>query len=118
MTTALVCGGRDLDWIYDDALRALDEAWRVHCQFDNLVTGDAAGADEIARSWAKSRKMPCRVFYADWERYGKGAGHIRNQEMLDKGCPDIVFAFPGGPGTADMMSRTVRAKIKLVRLTP
>jgi hypothetical protein len=35
------------------------------------------------------------VYQADWKRYGR-AGPIRNQEMLDKGKPDVVIACPGG----------------------
>ena len=31
----------------------------------------------------------------DWEKYGKAAGPIRNQQMIDKGKPDLVVAFPG-----------------------
>ena len=37
------------------------------------------------------------------EKHGNAAGPIRNQRMLDHGKPDIVVAFPGGSGTADMV---------------
>ena len=40
---------------------------------------------------------------ADWKQYGRGAGPIRNREMLQYSEPDIVVAFPGGAGTADMI---------------
>jgi hypothetical protein len=41
-------------------------------------------------------------YIADWNRLGPGAGHIRNQRMIDEGKPDAAVAFPGGTGTADM----------------
>ena len=47
---------------------------------------------------------------ADWTKHGKAAGPIRNQKMLDE-CPDLVVAFPGGKGTADMVRRAMKAGI-------
>jgi len=48
-------------------------------------------------------------FPADWKSYGKGAGPIRNQLMLDEGKPDLVLAFhndiSSSRGTADMIRR-------------
>ena len=46
--------------------------------------------------------------------HGKGAGPIRNQRMLDAGQPDLVVAFEGGRGTADMITRTKRAGIEIL----
>ena len=46
----------------------------------------------------------------------KSAGHIRNQVMLDKGKPDVVVAFPGGRGTADMVRRAEGAGIEVRRI--
>lgn len=42
---------------------------------------------------------------------GKAAGPIRNQRMLDEGKPDLVVAFPGGRGTADMVRRAKAAGV-------
>jgi DNA-binding MurR/RpiR family transcriptional regulator len=51
---------------------------------------------------------------ADWEAYGKAAGPIRNQRMLDEGKPDLVIAFsdlPTTSGTYDMIKRAKAAGI-------
>ncbi len=50
---------------------------------------------------------------ADWANYGKGAGHIRNQQMLDSGI-DLAIEFPGGRGTADMRRRLDKAGVKVI----
>jgi hypothetical protein len=42
---------------------------------------------------------------ADWEKHGKAAGPLRNEEMLIDYKPKRVIAFPGGKGTADMKHR-------------
>jgi YspA, cpYpsA-related SLOG family len=93
----LVCGGRDFkNWkaIYD-ALDALP--------VETLIEGGAPGADLIARDWAMSRLIPVETYEAEWERDGNAAGPIRNRKMLTDGRPDLVLAFPGGPGTSSMI---------------
>jgi UDP-N-acetylmuramoylalanine-D-glutamate ligase len=64
-----------------------------------LAQGGASGADALARQWAEARQIPCRQFNADWQRFKKVAGPIRNREMLTNFRPDLVIAFPGGKGT-------------------
>lgn len=108
----LVTGGRD----YKN--RTL-----VHATLENypyislLVEGGAQGADRLAREWALHRKVPQRTFHADWKQHGKSAGPKRNQQMLDETKPDLVIAFPGGAGTADMVRRAEVANIKVLRVT-
>ena len=51
---------------------------------------------------------------ADWKKYGKSAGPLRNQRMIDEGKPDLVVAFPGGVGTADMISRAKAYNISVL----
>lgn len=105
VTTVLVCGGRD----YDDyekvraTLNAL-KPWRV-------IHGGARGADNLADRWAQYCGIACEVYEADWETHGKAAGPMRNQKMLDDGKPDLVVAFPGGRGTADMVRRAKKAGV-------
>ncbi|HEV7285225.1 MAG TPA: DUF2493 domain-containing protein [Kaistia sp.] len=101
----LVCGGRD----FADrprlnvALDGLKPSFLIH--------GGAPGADALADYWADIRGIPHRTFPADWNTHGKAAGPIRNQRMIDEGKPDLVIAFPGGRGTADMIRRAKAAGI-------
>ncbi len=78
-----------------------------------IIEGGAKGADELARSWARINSVPCYTYRADWDQYGKAAGSIRNQTMLDDGKPDRVLAFPGGTGTADMVRRAKKANLPI-----
>lgn len=101
----LVCGGRkytDAETI-DKVLSTLDITILAH--------GGATGADSLAGEWAHRNHIPCNVFSADWRKYGKGAGPERNQRMLDQFKPDLVLAFPGGRGTADMVKRALAAGV-------
>lgn len=108
----LVCGGRH----YDDQAyfdRVMDkismDLQRVVC----IIQGGATGADMLARGWAAERMLPCMTFHVQpyWERFGKRAGRIRNEWMLEYGQPDLVVAFPGGNGTAHMVQIATEAGI-------
>lgn len=109
----LVCGGRD----YADRERVFATLDELHARtpISAIMHGNAKGADSLADDWAKGR---CWTYYypADWRTHGKAAGPIRNQEMLDDGEPGLVVAFPGGPGTADMVRRAKAAGVKVVEV--
>jgi len=86
-----VCGGRtynDKERLYS-MLDRYDEkhgiAW--------MVSGGAKGADTLAELYAKDRQVRgLSVFMAQWERFGKSAGFIRNTLIVDS--IDVLFAFP------------------------
>ena len=79
-----------------------------------VIAGGARGADTLGAEWAKGQGIPCEVYMADWEGLGRKAGPIRNQRMLDEGKPDLVVAFPGGRGTADMVRRAHAAGLAVL----
>lgn len=81
-----------------------------------LIHGDARGADRLAGDWAERNGVHQLAFPAQWERYGKQAGLIRNMRMLDE-KPAIVIAFPGGRGTADMVRRAEAAGVSVRKIT-
>ncbi len=58
-----------------------------------VIHGGCRGADRIGGAVAESLGISVEVFPARWERYGRGAGPIRNEQMLDQGKPDLVIAF-------------------------
>lgn len=111
----LVCGGRD----YADrsSLYVVLNAAHSANPIKRLIAGGANGADALAVDWARSKNIPHTMFNADWEKHGRKAGPLRNQEMLDRGKPDIVIAFPGGRGTADMKKRAKAAGVPVVTIT-
>lgn len=110
----LVCGGRR----YSDALTL--GSWLGGIQRDHGITeiiqGGATGADFLARQYADFQNIPAREFKANWKRFGNAAGPIRNKQMLDEGKPDLVVAFPGGNGTADMVKQARAAGVKVLEV--
>ena len=110
----LVCGGRhyadrekvfgQLDWLRD--------RYREKGLF--VIEGGAQGADRFARDWRADRLIPGRTFTAEWDRFGRKAGPLRNARMIAEGRPDLVLAFPGGRGTADMIAKAEAAGVPVI----
>jgi predicted Rossmann-fold nucleotide-binding protein len=113
----LVCGGRD----YSDEARVWRVLDKLHAEagISCIIQGGANGADRLALRWAeKVSGVPSETYQADWENQGNFAGPARNKRMLDEGKPDLVIAFPGGRGTADMVRKARRAGVDVVEIAP
>jgi hypothetical protein len=112
----LVCGTRTFSdkKVIRDVLRRLPEESVV-------IEGRAKGADSIAAKVAGERGLEVLEFPADWDKKGRAAGIIRNQQMLDKGDPDVIYAFymdlrdrDTSIGTKDMVRRGLKADVRVV----
>jgi hypothetical protein len=104
----LICGGRDFD-----NQGAMEQAISELSPGTVVIHGGARGADRLAGECAKAAGLVVSAYPADWKTHGRAAGPIRNQRMLDLGKPDLVVAFPGGRGTADMVRRAKSAGVKV-----
>jgi len=72
------------------------------------------GADRLAYQEAQKLGLTVEPHPADWERYGKRAGFVRNQEMVSLGA-GLCLAFWDGlsNGTKDTIDRARAAGIKV-----
>ena len=113
MCRVIICGGRDYRFDGSDTLWL--DAFHKEFRLKEVITGAANGADTGGYNWARKTGIDCVRFDANWEKYKKSAGAIRNKKMLlyllsrdmrdIYGSQDIgVIAFAGGPGTANMVS--------------
>ena len=59
-----------------------------------VVCGKARGADTLGEQYAKEQGYAVQYFPADWDRYGKAAGYLRNTEMAKNA--DALVAFWDG----------------------
>lgn len=121
----LVCGGRDFDDypLLNSTLNDICDEFNLwftpdkymNClpKIECLIHGGAKGADMWADYWAVHNWVPILEFKANWDLHGKSAGPIRNKQMLDEGKPDLVIAFPGGRGTANMIQQARKAGVKV-----
>jgi hypothetical protein len=83
-----------------------------------VVSGAAKGADSLGEKWAIDNNIQTLIFPADWEKHGKRAGFIRNEDII-KNC-DGVIAFWNGEskGTAHSLSLAEKYKkpVKIVKI--
>lgn len=115
----LVCGGRD----YADYDRVDDILSRVGPSM--VITGTylnpelyphlIRGADQLAVYWARMAGVPSAICEANWKKFGRGAGPIRNEAMLLL-QPTLVIAFPGGTGTAGMCKLAEEAGVRVMKV--
>lgn len=88
---AIVTGSRDWD---DSAF--IESRLVASCCSTVVQGGCLTGADRIARDWAKYFDIEIVTYKANWNKYGRAAGPLRNRRMLEpyKDNPNaIVMAF-------------------------
>lgn len=80
-----------------------------------VVSGDARGVDREAARAARRRGLRTMVFPADWATYGRRAGMVRNEQIVDHADQVVAFWDGQSPGTADTI-RKARRKGLLIRI--
>lgn len=112
----LCCG--DKNW---DDITKIEDILRDYPNTTIIIHGNAKGADTLVATIAFLRKISVESFPANWSQYGRAAGPIRNQLMLDEGKPDLVIAFhtnlDTSKGTKDMIKRATKAGIPVRIIT-
>ena len=115
MKRVIVCGGRD--YTNRKAVRdTLEKVKRKHGPFV-VIHGCARGADTLAGQEAAKMELGIMEFPAEWNKYGKRAGYVRNKQMLYQGKANAVVAFDGGRGTAMMVKLAKDANVPVWIIT-
>lgn len=103
----LICGDRN--WSDGNAIRDVIKQFNP----STVIEGEAKGADTLARLSAETMGIDVMRFPADWQKYGRAAGPIRNSQMLKEGNPDVVVGFhykiDDSKGTKNMLTIAKRA---------
>ena len=85
-----------------------------------IVSGGAKGADSYGEQWAKINGYEKLIFNADWNKFGRSAGPIRNTYIVQNS--DLIIAFPrsdpnNSRGTYDTIKNARKANIPLSAAT-
>lgn len=67
---------------------------------DTIISGGARGTDSLAEKYAYDHNIPIQIFKADWNKYGKAAGFIRNDEIWRETDIGVIFWDGESKGTA------------------
>lgn len=112
----IICGSRTFD---DFALlcRKMNKLTSKITRPLIAVSGTAKGADLLGEKWfwelPFERRLLMKRFHPDWDRLGKKAGVIRNQEMVDYADRLVAFWDGKSPGTKDCIERARKKGIKV-----
>jgi len=82
-----------------------------------IISGGARGADSMAAAYARHFNIPLKVFPADWDKWGKQAGYLRNKDII-AACDEVVAFWDGtSRGTAHSLklAREWGKKITIVK---
>jgi hypothetical protein len=110
----IVAGSRDFDDYellkikLDKILSSLIDLYEIE-----IVSGMARGADRLGERYAAERGYRVKDFKADWDRYGKPAGPIRNEEMAQYADACVVFWKNKSKGSRSMIDLAKKYKLKL-----
>jgi hypothetical protein len=115
----LVCGDRD--WRdYGLVLGVLRHLVSVDPSLE-IIEGEANGADSAGRVAGIRLGLVVHKFPADWGRFGRRAGFLRNSQMLNEGHPDLVIGFHDSiersKGTRMMLDLASKAGVPTILYT-
>ena len=78
-----------------------------------VVSGGCHGVDKMGEQWAEERGIPVKRFDADWAKYGREAGELRNREMAAYAEGLILLWDAKSPGASCMLRESAKAEIKI-----
>ena len=108
----IIAGSRNMvpikeDWVLLDRLL-------IEMSITEIVSGCAKGADTFGEEWADDQRLPVKKFPADWDKYGKNAGPIRNKQMAEYADGLVAFRFKNSKGTTNMIKQARECELEVV----
>jgi len=110
MNKIIVAGGRDFN-NYELLKSSLDNI--INEEYVTIVSGCALGADRFGIIYAKQKGYGIDLYPADWDKYGKSAGYVRNALMADNADTCICFWDGKSKGTKHMIDIATEKGLKV-----
>lgn len=119
MVHILVCGGRHFT-DYPLLCSVLDSSIGNMCDME-IVSGHCQGAERLGEIYAEEHGFSVKMFPAEWEKYQRKAGPIRNRQMIDYIKPFanrfvVAFTSENTVGTRYTMSLAKKAGIPVMEI--
>ena len=86
------------------------------CPWDitTVISGTATGVDTLGEEWARENGIPVERFPADWNKYGKSAGVIRNRQMAERADALVALWDGNSRGTGHMIQAAHKAGLEVM----
>lgn len=111
MFKVIIAGGRDFNnyqKLKDFCSKILKDKTDIE-----IVSGKAKGADSLGEKFAKKNNYPIAEFPADWNKFGKKAGFIRNKDMAEYADALIAFWNKESSGTKHIINIAKQNNLKI-----
>jgi len=106
----IIAGTRDTELAYSHLVKAIALSG---FEITQVLSGCSGMVDRCAETWARCHGKPLHRHPADWEKHGKKAGPVRNEAMAKQADALIAVWDGASPGTADMIRRARKHKLKV-----
>jgi hypothetical protein len=104
----IIAGSRDIS-DYELVVKAVEDSGFA---ITEVVSGTARGVDRFGERWARESNVAVKRFPANWDKYGKRAGFLRNVDMADY-ADALIAVWNGSTGTANMISLAKKRGLKV-----
>ena len=116
----IVCGGRHFDDYprLTAEINGVVQSLGLQMNEMEIISGHCAGTDQLGERYAEEHEVDCKVFPAEWKKYGRAAGPIRNSQMIDYAAESVmpvVVAFVSlkSKGTMDTVNKARKKGFKV-----
>lgn len=107
----IIAGSRTIT-NYAKLLQAIDELpWVITL----VISGGAKGVDRLGETYAKENDLPLEIYPANWDKFGRKAGPIRNSEMADNAEALLALWDGESRGTKHMIQTANYKGLKVKR---
>ena len=105
----IIAGSRSIN-DYEALCKAVQESgFEISC----VLSGAAAGVDALGERFALEHNIPIERFPADWKRFGRAAGPVRNRILAQHAKALIALMHPNSTGTRNMIQTAHQAGLKV-----
>ncbi len=108
----IIAGGRDFN-DYPLLERTVDQFLKDVRDEITIFCGKASGADSLGERYALARGYAVQYFPALWKKFGRAAGPVRNQEMVDRADALVAFWDGKSRGTAHIIGAARRQQLAI-----
>ena len=107
----IIAGGRDFN-DYNKLCQICDHMLQNQQDIE-IVSGTAKGADQLGEKYANEKGYKITRFPANWDKHGKAAGYLRNEEMAKYADALIAFWDNKSKGTEHMINLAKKYNLKI-----
>lgn len=118
MIKLIIAGSREIK-DYNLLLNVIEE-FKIKYNIENIdeiVCGEARGVDSLGKRYGLENNITIKSFPADWNKFGKSAGYIRNEEMA-KYANSLIAIWDGkSKGTKHMIDLANKHDMDIIHIS-